>query len=640
MSNSSGLWFYNLVQSNTAYTRALNSSILLADATKPSQTFSSLRNVGSGGEEYDLFFDSVDVGMTFNTDNVYFSGKEYAKFSLLQTKFEDTNSIDFVINVDLDPDQVGLQTLVSRDESFTIFLDDGIPVFESTSTRSLITDTENDKIRERKGVFVYNATEAFTGSWLRVRSSWSETGTVVEFFQSDDGVSYSQIGTNITSNALDMYFGGSTITVAADTGGFNSTAGKFYKFEVTMSNPVLTINFTDAEPNNPWFYTEGNLVEFVLQSKDFTDPVYLEKRDNPYLFFPKGFGRTFSNAKIPQSFYESDTCDIRVAFIIPEHASNWNADLISLNAFKLCIDNGAVCVQGDAYMKGDQTFDDLGYKKGEPLGARLFYNKKTKMLSLFVGKPSESASDLESYIWVGIGNTKLKRASQVYDTITIGSRNTTKENDLIILNASLSGVDIDKENVINEIKSSFTTLVDRSMVLLDKSSKLKSNLSDVDFADGFSLMINIKSVSQPTSLPEVSKMENGVGWSLGIGETMTPVLIVSDGNKTVTVRGSKLQEGENVLSVVLDRENEVATLYNNGLKYGMGSLEGVGSIANNSKMFIGDNDFELYNFGMWDYMLTDEEVKGMSQHLKSMTNYANNAEFGLWHVGIPDLTVV
>ena len=61
MSNSSGLWFYNLAQSNTAYTRALNSSILLADATKPSQTFSSLRNVGSGGEEYDLFFDSVDV---------------------------------------------------------------------------------------------------------------------------------------------------------------------------------------------------------------------------------------------------------------------------------------------------------------------------------------------------------------------------------------------------------------------------------------------------------------------------------------------------------------------------------------------------------------------------------------------------
>jgi outer membrane autotransporter protein len=222
MSNSSGLWFYNLVQSNTEYTRALNSSILLADATKPSQTFSSLRNIGSGGEEYDLFFDSVDVEMTFNADNVYFSGKEYAKLSFLQTKFEDTNSIDFVINVDLDPDQVGLQTLVSRDESFTIFLDDGVPVFESTSTRSLITDTENDRIRERKGVFVYNATEAFTGSWLRVRSSWSETGTVVEFFQSDDGVSYSQIGASITSNALDMYFGGSTITLAADTGGFTS----------------------------------------------------------------------------------------------------------------------------------------------------------------------------------------------------------------------------------------------------------------------------------------------------------------------------------------------------------------------------------------------------------------------------------
>jgi hypothetical protein len=69
-------------------------------------------------------------------------------------------------------------------------------------------------------------------------------------------------------------------------------------------------------------------------------------------------------------------------------------------------------------------------------------------------------------------------------------------------------------------------------------------------------------------------------------------------------------------------------------------LEGVGSIANNSKLFIGDNDFELYNLGMWDYMLTDKEVKGMSHHLRSMTNYANNAEFGLWHVGIPDLTVV
>ena len=640
MSNSSGLWFYNLVQSNTTYTRSLNSSIFLADSSKPSQTFSTLKNLGSGGEEYDVFFDSVDVNMTLGADHVHFSGEEYAKFYLSQTQFDDTNSIDFVIHVDVDPGQVGLQTLISRDDSFTIFLDDGIPTFESTSTRSLITGTENDRIRERKGAFVYTSTEEFTESWLRVRSSWSESGTVVEFFQSADGASYSQMGDSITSNALDMYFGGGSVTVASDTGGFNPTAGKFYKCEATMSNPIFFINFTDAEPDNPWFYTEGKLVEFVLKSKESHDPVYLPQRENPYVFFPKGSGRTFSDAKIPQSFYESDTCDIRVAFIIPEQASDWNADLISLNAFKICIDNGAVCVQGDAYMKGDQTFDALGYKKGEPLGARIFYNKKTKMLNLFVGTPSGEASDLESYIWVGVGNKKLDRASQVFDRITIGSRNINRENDLIILNASLSGVDINVQNIINELEESFATVVDRSMVLLDKSAKLKVGVSDTDFADGFSLMINLKSVSNPTSIPELRKMEDGVGWSFGLNELKVPVFVVSDGNKTVTVRGSKIQEGANVLSVVLNKADNTVIIYNNGLKCGMGSLEGLGSIANNSKLFIGENDFELYNVGMWDYHLTDQDVKGMSDYLRNMTNYPNNAEFGLWHVGLPDLTVV
>ena len=657
MANTTGLWLYNLVQGNSPYVEAYNNAVFIANASEPSETFSTLKNKGYGGKEYDVYFDSVNDHAFVNNGAIALTGSEYARTKTYSSEYANSGTIDFEIELEVE-DSLAYKTILScfqeGNQSFEIYLENGIPCIEVAPLSRLITaspDNPNaeDFVEEftdtTQSVTKYKAKYELTKRFLRVRLDYRKDKTKVMFLQGDDNMHYEMLSTEIETSDIGFRIPSGYLNIGASNHGMNAFVGRIYGvriIEEAGAPPSITIDFADASAEQTWFESNGKIIEFMLKEMDVVDPRYLPSRNDPYLFIPEGVGSAYASMAIPENFYNADTYDIRIAFIIPENSNSWDAELLDLNAFDMSVDGGRLKLSGDIELTASDTYERLGQTKGDVLSARIYYDANTGNVSLFVGKPrTNNEADLANHVWVQVGQTFVdrKRLKHSIDSLSLGSRKHNRKSDVWFLSAYVAGhgeLDLNASKIKYPKSGMLPSIIDRDSVFVGHDSHLRVGVADIPFDSSFSVMLHSKDRATPTELPEMNKMKDGVGWSLGYDAMSKPTLILSDGNKMVTIKGHRSNDTEKVIAASIDREGLVAKLYLNGDVVGTGRLEDLGDLTNDKNLIVGDNDFELYDIAMWEYAMTDKEVSNLSVSIKALTGYPNRVEYGLWHVAMAE----
>lgn len=618
--NENGLWFLNFPNGPTAAT--FNAPLVSVDVNEPSDSFSALKNNGVSGSAQDLFFYSFDNDFQMDGYSVTLTENEYARIKVLEKDFVVGDTLDIQMRVELGEQSPGIHTLISRwqtgRESFEVFIDaEGKLNFTKMASTHIIREEFNSHIQtDVPTVSTYTSDVPLTNSWFRITHKLSERGTDVLFAQSEDRGNWSIIGTKY-DDSLDIITAGDHINIMGSEYGFIPTGGKVY--EVIIND--ISVNFEDALPTKSTFVSNGNKVEFHFKDSEGYDPKFSIKRDRPYIYIPAGEEKSNITLPLRSEFANASSYDIRIAF----ENQPFDYELFSVGKFDVSLVNDTIRVSGMAKLTGEQTFDSI--TDSDVVGFRFAYSNG--LADLYLGYPRYEGAGVDNFIWVNVGYTKGQKIKD-YTDITIGSRSDNRDNSFSIYDFSV----VADEKEVYSFGDGETTgvkLVEEDTVFMNNKTKMKLPLKDIDM-NNFTVGVVLEEIHK-SAKQELVQKENGVGWSLGFDERGYPKFVLSDGNKTVTVKGkAREKEGKQRLVAKLSREDNTACIYLNGGLVGTADITGLGDITTDADLIVGDKEVAFYSLKLWDEALPSDQAPTVMN--LGFSGYTNNVEWGLWHIGV------
>jgi len=618
--NENGLWFLNFPNGPAAAT--FSSPLVSVDVNEPSDSFSALKNNGASGSAQDLFFYSFDNDFQMDGQSVTLTDNEYARIAVLEKDFVPGEVLDIQMRVELGDNAPGIHTLISRwqkgRESFEVFIDaEGKLNFTKMASTHIIREGIKTHIQtDTPTVSTYTSDKPFTKPWLRITHSLSKYGTDVYFFESDDKGNWSILG-SANDEALDIITAGDHINVMGSEYGFISTAGRVY--EVIVND--ISVSFEDALPTKSTFVSNGNKVEFHFKDSEGNDPKFSIKKDKPYFYVPAGAGQANITLPLTSEFANASSYDIRIAF----ENQPFDYELFNVGKFYMSLVNDTIKVSGISQFAGEQTFDAI--TDSDVVGLRFTY--ENGLADLYLGYPRYEGAGVTDFIWVNVGYAKGQKLKD-YTDITIGSRSDNRDKPFSIYDFSVVA-DGKELYSFGDGETTGVKLVEEDTIFMNNKTKMKLPLKNIDM-NNFTVGVLLEEITK-SEKQELVQKENGVGWSLGFDERGYPKFILSDGNKTITVKGkAREKEGKQKLVAKVSREDNTASIFLNGGLVGTADITDLGDISTDADLIVGDKEVAFYSLKLWDEALADEHAPTVMN--LGFSGYTNNVEWGLWHIGV------
>ena len=672
MANENGLWALSLPTSHARYGSVMSTAELWLDPRDSKSGMSSPENLGksnltisSGSNSHPFYIDKsagyayIDAETSVNTNDaaVVSSG----------------NSIDIMIDLDMDDWSADADLLILNTTLPIVALQ----LVSNAMVLSIATESDGTQ------VFTSDPHAATGRTVLRAR--WVDAS--VDFFRSTDGgTTWIPIGTTQTGTGTRQ--SGSVYLQV----GLSNFVGKLYKCSIgdgtttTLEIDMLKAN-TDLSAFPLSVYPSFAGYTFLASwhftyGTDPADPRYLDHSFSNYIYNASGDNSvTVPASQELDSIATANDVDIRCLLALDDISSDnvlvrWggisDGFILNIRSNVLALDfwsaGGKVTTVGvpvSSLKTYDKSLLALHVTWDVQLGTFIYW---------FGSHTGGSRYDLNNYSWIEAGRDEgnshpipLPSTSPV--EFVGNGWNGGKFIHSEILVDSTPSIDVKATNIQNGSDTSFDTAGVTATINRNSSFGTLSGVTrpvwnfingsylhvadspDINYnvVDSFTLMAVCRYWDDPRTASLLEKrLGSGKGYSLKLNGLLQPVLTLSDGTNTVSVTGASanVAPGELiVVSAVVNRVANLATVYVNGVAAGQGDISSVGTLQNTDTLYIGSKpatanpqtygDFELFGFATWRRALSSDDLKVISDGYTDTKFAPNDHEFGLWLVSVP-----
>ena len=671
------------------------SAVFYIDAAE-SEGQQRIGNLGTGGSVLDAQQGSVDSGLRVVPDDgyVYLPGIGGNYLSTPDAAALDiTGDLDLRVRVALDDwTPAAITTLIAKYQTNTTrsYLLD----VNTDGTLRLTTSADGSAVLRTSSTVATGITDGAV-KWVRATIDVNDGagGRVITFYTSDDGVTWTTLGSPVTTAGTTSIFSSTSILEvgAATTGTQQMAAGKFYRAQVLNGiggTVVLDVDCTSAVIDRPQFVAStGQVITINNSGRDSNDPVWLRHDGSNYVYLPGVSGNFLS---VPDSAGLDITGDLDlrayvalddwtpapVGRLVAKYGAvgdraymldlqttgvlrlTWSADGSTLNTISSTVatgvpdgaakwvratldaDNGAGGNDIRFFLSDDgTTWTQLGTTV-TTAGIASIVNSAAPVA---IGSDSAGGATLagqfyRAQVYNGIGGTKVLDVDT--SVITTGSQTTftALTGQTVTINRSTSG-----RKAVAVVHPVWLLGTDDFLEVPD------NDLIDFGATDSFTIVAVVRQWATAVNNAYYLSKRSTAGWALThSGTALTPQVIVDNGPIAFFRTTPTYTEGAlSMLTGVLDRTASTVRGYMNATAGGTTSTTALGSIVTSDLLLIGKQtnasvfqDFELLAVAVFRRALTASEISTLSTGFANPVNAFPSLAVpndGAWWMKVPTI---